>query len=220
MDVLGESTSICRVYAPEENGAPSILRNLPEHVRWLDEAEGFIARHCTSLTDSERAEMLWRILAGDRSPTSRPADPSGGQNFRHMRTFLNEFHALLLENGAHDLEGLMEAIRNHGAWTDFTTFDDASTLLREMVRGDALFGNRAFPRKMAVGIDTKYLCMVPQGTRTGDIIALFWGSEVPFVLRRSATIEEYQIVGECYVHGEMSGEGLKEDSGDRDFVIF
>ncbi|KAH6972338.1 heterokaryon incompatibility protein-domain-containing protein [Ilyonectria sp. MPI-CAGE-AT-0026] len=46
---------------------------------------------------------------------------------------------------------------------------------------------------------------VPKATRTGDIICIFNGGRVPYVLRPGKR-GYYQLVGECYVHGMMRGE--------------
>jgi hypothetical protein len=46
----------------------------------------------------------------------------------------------------------------------------------------------------------------------GDIIALILGTCVPYILRPVAfgisSARQYQLVGECYVHGMMNGEGM------------
>jgi len=52
--------------------------------------------------------------------------------------------------------------------------------------------------------------------RAGDIVAILVGGKVLYILRSSETVpskETYTFVGECYVHGFMSGEavhGLEE----------
>ena len=53
---------------------------------------------------------------------------------------------------------------------------------------------------------TKRRCLglVPAYAVPGDIICVFGGSHVPFVLRPAG--ETFQLVGECYVHGIMQGE--------------
>jgi len=50
--------------------------------------------------------------------------------------------------------------------------------------------------------------LAPLTAREGDLVCLVLGAEVPFVLRRSN--DEYELVGECYVHGLMDEEGLVE----------
>lgn len=48
--------------------------------------------------------------------------------------------------------------------------------------------------------------VVPPLSQVGDSIAIMKGGCVPFVLRGSN--ERWRLVGECYVHGIMRGEGL------------
>jgi len=64
-------------------------------------------------------------------------------------------------------------------------------------------------------LDRRFLCtkdrrigLAPITACEGDLVCLVLGGEVPFVLRRSD--DEYELVGECYVHGLMDGEGLVE----------
>jgi hypothetical protein len=57
--------------------------------------------------------------------------------------------------------------------------------------------------------------VVPSLSQVDDVVAIMKGGCVPFVLRESG--EKWRLVGECYVHGIMKGEGLwlpgvKEDT--------
>jgi hypothetical protein len=45
--------------------------------------------------------------------------------------------------------------------------------------------------------------------REGDLIALFLGAQVPFVVREAAS-DVYIKVGECNVHGIMDGEAMQD----------
>ncbi|KAK5207545.1 hypothetical protein LTR72_007193 [Exophiala xenobiotica] len=65
--------------------------------------------------------------------------------------------------------------------------------------------------------DVPRLAVVPDNTRRGDFIAVLYGCSVPVVLRPAEGADaeeqrEYQLIGECYVHGMMNGEAL--DSAD------
>jgi len=54
-----------------------------------------------------------------------------------------------------------------------------------------------------------YVGVVPNLTQAGDIVAVLKGSLVPFILKKSESrSNEFRLVGECYVHGVMNGEGL------------
>lgn len=46
----------------------------------------------------------------------------------------------------------------------------------------------------------------PLITRPGDVCCVIFGADVPFVLRPSADISGYRLLGEAFVHGVMNGE--------------
>ena len=52
-----------------------------------------------------------------------------------------------------------------------------------------------------------YTALLPGRAKYEDIICVFLGATVPFVIRRKAS-GNYLLVGECYVHGLMDGEAL------------
>ncbi|KAG4259320.1 hypothetical protein FPRO03_12996 [Fusarium proliferatum] len=49
---------------------------------------------------------------------------------------------------------------------------------------------------------------VPNRAKKGDLVCIFYGSDVPFVVRKEAE-GKYSLVGECYIHGIMEGEAIK-----------
>ena len=48
--------------------------------------------------------------------------------------------------------------------------------------------------------------LAPEKAKVDDIICIILGCSVPVVLRKLENSEEYQFIGECYVHGMMDGE--------------
>lgn len=51
--------------------------------------------------------------------------------------------------------------------------------------------------------------IVPNSAQAGDVVAIFKGGLVPFILRRSQERPgTFRPVGECYMHGIMHGEAL------------
>lgn len=80
------------------------------------------------------------------------------------------------------------------------------------------FGLSARGRRFAV-TEAGYMALVPELARPGDVVAVIFGLEVPFLLRKDGDhgkVEEqgtYQLVGECYVHGIMDGEVVKDKKG-------
>ncbi|RDW63768.1 hypothetical protein BP6252_11313 [Coleophoma cylindrospora] len=63
-----------------------------------------------------------------------------------------------------------------------------------------------------------YMGLGPQAMRAGDIVVVFFGAGVPFVLRRVAELKlddgkrmdgsSWRLVGQVYIHGLMDGEGV------------
>lgn len=47
----------------------------------------------------------------------------------------------------------------------------------------------------------------PAGTQPGDVICVFLGGAVPWVIREDG--DDDVLVGECYVHGIMDGEIIR-----------
>jgi hypothetical protein len=88
------------------------------------------------------------------------------------------------------------------------------------------FGYACMGRKFGVTADG-LMTLVPHGTQVGDEICVMLGIEKPFLLRHVDVDDKdiddgrkrYVLVGDCYVHGIMSGEALRDDAIVQDFVI-
>ncbi|KAK4445233.1 HET-domain-containing protein [Podospora aff. communis PSN243] len=64
-----------------------------------------------------------------------------------------------------------------------------------------------------------------QEVKKGDVVAVLYGFSMPVVLRGDGEGKgRWRVVGECYVHGLMEGEGLgmleRGEAGERDFEIW
>ncbi|KAH8587428.1 heterokaryon incompatibility protein-domain-containing protein [Bisporella sp. PMI_857] len=61
-----------------------------------------------------------------------------------------------------------------------------------------------------------YLGLGQEGFRAGDIVCLFSGGEVPFLVRDASQDSEktgaFYFLSECYVHGVMDGEAMESSS--------
>ncbi|KAK1671239.1 heterokaryon incompatibility protein-domain-containing protein [Colletotrichum godetiae] len=68
-------------------------------------------------------------------------------------------------------------------------------------------------------LDHHYIGTVPWNAQVEDYVVLLEGFRTPFVLRKlpnstgSCVRDEFQIIGDCYVHGIMDGELLKPIDG-------
>jgi hypothetical protein len=69
--------------------------------------------------------------------------------------------------------------------------------------------------------ETGYLGLGPIDMLPGDIVCIFLGGTVPFIVRPREGCG-YQLIGECYVHGVMFGEAMETISEDNleNFVIW
>lgn len=54
-----------------------------------------------------------------------------------------------------------------------------------------------------------YMALGPADTEVGDVLAIPYGSQAPFVFR-NAEDDSYTLIGACYVHGVMEGEAFEQ----------
>jgi hypothetical protein len=64
------------------------------------------------------------------------------------------------------------------------------------------------PNRLLFTTSNGYMGLGPKMAQVGDLVYLFLGGELPYVLRRHEDTDTFQFIGECYVHGLMNGEGL------------
>lgn len=52
--------------------------------------------------------------------------------------------------------------------------------------------------------------MAPTAAQKGDLIVILFGGQTPFLLRKlESEVDDYALIGECYVHGIMDGEATE-----------
>lgn len=56
-----------------------------------------------------------------------------------------------------------------------------------------------------------YFGMAPMTVDVGDEVALLEGGRLPFVLRKRESSPNWELLGDCYVHGIMSGELFEQE---------
>ncbi|KAF2425573.1 hypothetical protein EJ08DRAFT_575784, partial [Tothia fuscella] len=69
----------------------------------------------------------------------------------------------------------------------------------------------AVGRKFAI-TERGRMALVSRETLCGDVVCVLIGMEVPYLLRQvpaASTERQFQLDGECYVHGIMDGEAFK-----------
>jgi hypothetical protein len=179
---------------------------------YIHEAISMLRDHGSAYPTGEMvSQVVWRLLLCDKVPGSHlraperlsrsveamillcAQDTAAKRNYQVYESVVEEWMARWLESG-----GLQA--------------DEAG--LREMVieaikvfRGISMHLYRARRSMTHKG----YICQVPPEVQQGDVIAIFHGCDVPFVLRPS-TRNCYQLIGNCYVHGIMDGEALSHNN--------
>jgi hypothetical protein len=152
---------------------------------------------CKSLADSKDcihgekfSDVIWHTLWFDRS--CKNGRRCNASDRRYYEAWLAKYPRTLEEYSAKG--SAPESI-------------DTSRDARQFNIGMVHIAGRAFCE-----ISGGLFGIVPNNTLLGDVIAVFLGGRTPFVLRRVANTEEYQLVRPCYVHGVMDGE-LIDESG-------
>ncbi|KAN0113300.1 HET domain containing protein [Hyaloscypha variabilis] len=64
-----------------------------------------------------------------------------------------------------------------------------------------------------------YVGLGPAGMTEEDIVCIFYGAQVPYVLRPDGN-NQFQLVGEAYIHGIMDGEYLKTGREETEFTLY
>ena len=78
--------------------------------------------------------------------------------------------------------------------------------------------NKASDGRRLFVTEKGHLGLGPENLQHGDIVAILLGGQVPFILRGQA--QECILIGECYAHGYLNGEGLHDATvGMQDFHI-
>jgi hypothetical protein len=73
-------------------------------------------------------------------------------------------------------------------------------------------------RKLAV-LQKYWITLGPDHARKGDCICILHGSSVPWILRPHAEASTYEVIGQCFVDGEMYGEAVDWSEDDADTFV-
>lgn len=70
-----------------------------------------------------------------------------------------------------------------------------------------------------------YMGLAPAAAKVGDVVCIFFGGQVPYVIRKKQGSEEFEFIGECYLNGLMDGGLMKgafnngKPYSEREFVL-
>lgn len=197
------------------DGLVQVMVQTHFHVEWLAEAQALAANFAApaQLGDSHTTEeAVWRTVLGDRTQTARPIPRRLIHTMRSIHSSIDRIHDAAQRIGL-QLGGDLSRLETHLVEHPHL-FQDA---LREMQDKDfwesgtclMLIGDPEYPRRFCVTAEGR-IGLVPHNALAGDLVVVLHGAQVPFVIRPSAATggRQYELVGECYVHGLMDGEAL------------
>ncbi|KAL2279732.1 hypothetical protein FJTKL_13124 [Diaporthe vaccinii] len=99
-----------------------------------------------------------------------------------------------------------------GAFRHRVRADDDATIFELAKKGDAEFftasvyriaRSKCFSTTMRRGL----YVLAPNAVKEGDVLCVLFGGATPYILRRHGS--SWLLVGECFVHGMMFGEGIE-----------
>lgn len=179
----------------------------------------------TSIYGSKSAtkEAFWRTLVANTDRSNQPAPveyctilhPSiwntgirgVDDNIHGLKDFYQRNKSLLIFNQT--LSQLIQGPKDTIAQRMKGNLKTTGRLLRATpLQRDALLrAMRVLAWRRLVTTYKGYLGLVPAGAIVGDVIAMIMGCDVPLVLRPAkGHTAKFTLIGECYVHGIMSGE--------------
>jgi hypothetical protein len=141
----------------------------------------------------DREESLWRTLCCDIT-TQIPARRAPAE-YAKAWTLLRKQHQATMADGSLD-------------WTGIDKQDFTDENIHHYIALLNAIGYDSAGRNLGVTAGG-YLGYVPSSSQIGDKICILFGSPVPFVLREDEG-GFFKLVGECYIHGVMDGEAMKE----------
>jgi hypothetical protein len=92
-------------------------------------------------------------------------------------------------------------------------FPKESILMYSRLVSTTMHGRRLFRT------ETGTIGIGPDDIQEGDLIVIFFGARTPFIIRRNERADRFTLIGDCYVHGLMNGEGLRMSLRQRQYVI-
>jgi hypothetical protein len=144
-------------------------------------------------TDEPLLEATLRTMIGDEDHISFPAS-------RETIDYLLKY-TCSLDPGLARMEG---AIRN-----TLTAEDNMSA-----AKAGLLWTRKTGSRQFAI-TRSGYMALVPECVMAGDMVCIFLGAKVPYVIRKSSEAEgHWELIGEAYVHGVMDGVGISKRMND------
>ena len=170
-------------------------------VKLLEEIFPLLGRYPRAVYNNDIPEDLGLTLLGGMNAEGTPATQD---DCRDIELFLEDLEA------GDEISAILNNLQNF-APTPGSRKYRAARFAQGFFRR---FGMRRF-----FIMSSGHIGIGPQTMLPGDVVAVLYGGYVPFVLRPCG--EEYELVGECYVHGIMNGEVIRQhkEEGNEDTIF-
>ncbi|KAH6717537.1 heterokaryon incompatibility protein-domain-containing protein [Leptodontidium sp. MPI-SDFR-AT-0119] len=166
-----------------------------------------------SITDA-----FWRTLITDQTHLSSRADQTYAYNFQAAIRVccLNYALSMGIPRGYSDRDMLELAdYASLGEDFDWEINDDRAIFGHDYL---SMFQNMAGHRSFAI-TKNGFMALVPSVCDAGDVVAVFGGGNVPFVLRGTGEEGQFKMIGESFVHGIMDGWVFENDPQITNFTL-
>ncbi|KAH6853216.1 heterokaryon incompatibility protein-domain-containing protein [Chaetomium sp. MPI-CAGE-AT-0009] len=148
-------------------------------------------------------DVIWRVFVGDYLPEYGGDDTT------------NEIPAPPSAGGV-----VFELLWDKGSNVELLNTDSPWSLAKEAEPSGGDGGTDQIPERLRVSCSIARTCdgrrpfittggwigFGPPGMEVGDVVVVFAGADVPFIIRPVGEGDEFVLVGEAYVHGLMFGE--------------
>ncbi len=181
-----------RIQQPWLNDSDRLNRIRAQQLNWFHESAALITSLAPYPTGEPIDDVYWRTLTANISHSDGLGRPAPAEDARHFRSYLNLLRLSQNSQSAYDIQGTTAEIERESE--RFTASISA-------------VGNRKLftTSRGYTGLGPPELCI-------GDSLCIFYGAATPFLIRPSAKSSDarstHALVGECYVHGMMNGQGL------------
>ena len=213
----GYFDQIVQVVQPWKEGEESSLLSEDAQALYLRQCDDLIHSYGSYLTGESLFDVQWRTLIANRDDDGQDLDdhlsPAMRQSYLAFRKELSvpapdAYDNMLLPKPLQIHTGGKAQSEEEQLTKDFNPYSFDSVFFRLTHHYTACLTKRGC------------VCLVPKEARINDIICVFYGCPVPFVIRRSQIRQGnlFHLVGVSYVHGFMDGEILSAEGFEETYI--
>jgi len=166
----------------------------------------------------DKYEDLWRASVCNRLTDNERPDADYGMAWENWMRWLHWLTAA--EDGKDEgpyYMGILPLTLEDRFRRSLALSFDAASVESSLTEFASAQSRWCYNRRFFISSSERYGWAV-DGTQAADRVAVLYGCKFPFLLR-DAGDGTYKIVGDCYIHGLMDGEALRDDFEERELLI-